>query len=155
MRKKILRVALLCLFLCVVSVATVRAQQNETLSESALVANALQEIDLSLDAYFQLIDDEDLLLFVTAVSHAARGRLLLEQYLGEDVDSLSSKLLVKDPIRFDLVLVAKYAKLFTGEEAREMWRRDHAFDSFENAKQKLAEWDVHVKALKKQLQSVQ
>ncbi len=124
-------------------------------AQSELVAQALDEIDLSLNAYFQLIDEEDLLLFVTAVSHAARGRLLLEQYLGDDVDAhYSSKSDSTYGLRHSLQDIARYAKKFTGEEAREMWRRDHAFDHFENAKMELAVWDVTVQGMKKQLASM-
>lgn len=132
-----------------------QSPSEEALAESELVAHALEEIDLSLDAYFQLIDEEDLLLFVTAVNHAARGRLLLEQYLGEDMDNVSTELLQEDYLRFELAAIARHAKQFSGEEAREMWRRDHAYDHFENAKMKLAEWDVRVKAIRGHLLNVE
>ena len=152
MKKQLL--SLLLLFGAMASAVNAQAQRSTpdaAVAESMLVGQALEEIDLSLSAYFQLIDEEDLLLFVTAVSHAARGRLLLEQYLGEDIDNFSLAVDEDDGFRYSLILIANHAKKFTGEEAREMWRRDHAFDNFENAKMELATWDVMVQGLKKQL----
>ena len=114
----------------------------------ALVAAAIVEIESSLDAYFQLIDEKKLDHFLSGVRHAARGRLLLEQYLGADTDNYSFELARRDEFRHGLIMIASHAKKFTGEEARDMWLQDPSHDYYSIAKQRLVELDVMVKGLK-------
>ena len=121
----------------------------EAVVQADLLREAIAEVDLALDAYFALIDDDRLALFVEAVSHAARGRVLLERYLGETDVGWTYALAQEDDFRGEVATIALYAGKFTGAEAQEMWRRDYAFDAFPKAKQRLAEWDVTVKGFKR------
>jgi len=108
------------------------------------VVQALHELELALDAYFELLDQKSVIRYTEAVAHSARGRILLEQYLGDDVDNWSPEFAMESPTRMELALIAAYAERFAGENAIAMFGRDRAYGAFSDAKQELAEWDVMV-----------
>ena len=109
------------------------------------VVQALHEFELALDAFFELLDEKSVIRFTEAVAHSARGRILLEQYLGDDIDNWSPEFAMESPARMQLALIAAYAERFAGENAIAMFRRDRTSDAFSDAKQELAEWDVMVR----------
>lgn len=77
-----------------------------------LVDSGIREIEMALDEYYLLVDDRDLELFVSAVTHAARGRLLLEQFLGENTDNYSAELRKRNRYVGSLILIAGLTKKF-------------------------------------------
>ncbi len=109
----------------------------------------IDELDLALDSFFALLDEQDLDVFVAGVRHAARARLLLEQHLGEGVDDLSAEAHQSNPEVFQLRLIAKRASDLAGDAGRELWRQDH--DDKQWALLRLSELDNMVKGLKKSI----
>ena len=109
----------------------------------------MDELDLALNSFFSLLDEQDLDVFVAGVRHAARARLLLEQHLGEDIDDLSSDARQANPEEFQLRLIAKRAAELAGEAGRELWRQDYYDKQW--AMMRLTELDNMVKGLKKSI----
>lgn len=107
------------------------------------------ELDLALDSFYALLDEQKLDVFIAGVRHAARARLLLEQHLGEGIDDLSFKARQADPEAFQLRLIAKRASDLAGEAGRELWRQD--YDDKQWAMLRLTELDNMVKALKQSI----
>ena len=106
----------------------------------------IDELDLALDSFFSLLDEEDLDVFISGVRHASRARLLLEQYLGEDIDDLSREAYAADRDEYRLRQIAKRASDLSGDAGREIWRQD--FEDKQAALLRLSELEHMVKYLK-------
>ncbi|MEM8484524.1 MAG: hypothetical protein AAF564_03195 [Bacteroidota bacterium] len=100
------------------------------------------ELDLTLDYFFELLDGQDLETYIAGVRHAARARLLLEQYLGEYIDNYA----YNEPDRqtYRLRLMASRAQALSDEAGRELWRNPRHTESL----LRLSELEVMVKSLK-------
>ena len=108
----------------------------------------ISELDIVLDCFYFLLDEQDLDVFITGVRHAARARLLLEQYLGEGVNDLARETNGDDGT-YHLKLIAKRVEDLSGWAGREIWRQD--FDDKQRAILRLSEMEEMVKSLKKSL----
>ncbi len=100
------------------------------------------ELDLTLDHFFDLLDAQDLETYIAGVRHAARARLLLEQYLGEEIDNFAYD--VVDQQTYRLRLIASRARALSNEAGRELWRDPRHTDSL----LRLSELENMVKHLK-------
>ena len=110
------------------------------------LAVIIDELDQALDSFFSLLDEQDLDVFISGVNHAARARLLLEQYLGEEIDDLSLEAQHVNPKEFQLRLIAKRASELTGDAGKELWILD--YDRKQWALLRLSELENLVKGLK-------
>jgi|GEM_PF-5500961 len=106
----------------------------------------IHELDQTLDHFFLLLDNQSLDTFIAGVRHASRARLLLEQFLGEDIDNLGH---LSAPNEQEQLLrsIAKRAQDLSGDAGRELWRQD--FDDKQWALLRLSELENMVKWLKK------
>ena len=109
----------------------------------------IDELDLALDSFFSLLDEQDLDVFIAGVRHAARARLLLEQHLGANIDNLTIEAQQANPEEFQLRLIAKRASDLAGDAGRELWRQD--YDDMQQALTRLSELDNMVKGLKRSI----
>ena len=106
----------------------------------------ITELDLTLDHFFLLLDDESLDTFIAGVRHASRAGLLLEQKLGEKLDDLNFDSSATEQ-EYVLKLIAKRVKDLSGEAGRELWRQD--YEDKQWALLRLSELENLVKGLKK------
>ena len=106
----------------------------------------IHELDQTLDHFFLLLDDQSLDTFIAGVKHASRARLLLEQFLGEEIDDLGHLSAPSEQEKL-LRLIAKRAQDLSGDAGRELWRQD--FDDKQWALLRLSELENMVKWLKK------
>lgn len=83
------------------------------------------ELDLALDNFWALLDDQELDLFVAGVRHAARARLLLELRLGDNIDNVGLSAATIDPQELRLRLIARRASDLSAAYGRELWRQDY------------------------------
>ncbi len=70
--------------------------------------------------FFDYIENHELESYVAGIRHASRARLLLEQYLGEDIDNFSRQ--DAEELNYSLRLIAKRVDDLSGEAGRELWR---------------------------------
>ena len=124
-----------------------QALQSDEASRPQELEIIINELDLALDSFFSLLDEQDLDVFIAGVRHAARARLLLEQHPGEEIDDLSFEAQQADPEEFRLRLIAKRASDLAGDAGRELWRQD--YDDKQWALLRLSELDNMVKGLRK------
>ena len=106
----------------------------------------IHELDQTLDHFFLLLDNQSLDTFIAGVRHASRSRLLLEQFLGEDIDDLGYLAAPNEDEQL-LRLIAKRVQDLSGDAGRELWRQD--FDDKQWALLRLSELENMVKSLKK------
>ena len=123
-----------------------RAQADQE-TVDPLLLQALVELDVSSEAFFTLLDTQDITQFVGGIKHAARGRILLEQYLGEDIEDVSWEAAQENQDIVHLRLIAKHAEDLSGWAAEDLWRMD--YDTKNAALLRLSEMDHMVKAAKK------
>ena len=109
----------------------------------------IDELDLALDNFFSLLDEQDLDVYVAGVRHAARARLLLEQHLGEEIDDLSWEASKENREEFQLHLIARRASDLSGEAGRKIWEKD--YDDKQWALLRLSELEHMVKNLTKSI----
>lgn len=118
--------------------------QSDSVEDEELYA-IIEELELTLDNFFALQQEEDLDLFIAGVRHAARARLLLEQLLGEDIDQTGSR--ASTPAEdYNLKLIARRVQDLSGELGKELWRQD--FEDKQTALLRLSELENLTKGLK-------
>ena len=139
----------LTLLVCLLGISTPALSEQHTVDSADKDLEAIvDELDIVLDSFFFLLDEQDLDVFLKGVRHAARARLLLEQYLGEEVDDLTSRN-NNDDLIYELKLIAKRVDDLSAWAGREIWRQD--FDDKQQAILRLSEMENMVKSLKKSL----
>lgn len=115
---------------------------------AATIGEALLEIGLAVDGLFEVIDDRRVSVLVTSVTHAARGRLLLEKVLGSDIDNFDFAIAENDRMRYSLILIANQARKFSSQEAADLWLHDLSTQHYSDATGELAILDVMLQHFK-------
>lgn len=110
------------------------------------IRKVIVELDLSLDAFFELLDNDDIRLLAAGIRHAARARVLLEGMLGDNIDIVSRELLMDDPDTYHLRMTARLSADLAGDIGIELWIKD--LDYVDNAKLRLVELDGMFRILK-------
>lgn len=127
----------------------IHSAEAQPASQTEELEIIIVELDLTLDNFFALIDDQDLDIFIAGVRHAARARLLLEQLLGEQIDNLNYYTANTSEEEYQLRQIAKRAQELSGNAGRELWRQDH--DDKQWALLRLSELENMVKHLKRRV----
>lgn len=138
------------LFLFSFSIISVHLNPERTYDDQKL-RDIITELDLTLDNFFALQQEEDLDLFIAGVRHAARARLLLEQLLGDQIENLNVQTDSETTARKELQLIALRVQDLSGALGKELWRQD--FEDKQAALLRLSELENLVKGLKKRVET--
>ena len=113
-----------------------------------MVEEAISEIDIALDYLFEMMDNRNVDVLVNATRHAARGRVLLEKVLGDDVDNFDPVLRKADRFKGQLILISNQARKFSSQEAADLWLHNLSTPHYSDATGELAILDVMLKGFK-------